>query len=40
MTNNIKEINDVQLIINQLLPLIDEAEKKKEDEEWNKKRGW
>lgn len=28
MTNNIKEINDVQLIINQLLPLIDEAEKK------------
>ena len=26
MTNNIKEINDVQLIINQLLPLIDEAE--------------
>lgn len=28
MTNNIKEINDVQLIINQLLPLIDEAESK------------
>ena len=28
MTNNIKEINDVQLIINQLLPLIDEAERK------------
>ena len=28
MTNNLKEINDVQLIINQILPLIDEAENK------------
>lgn len=28
MTNNLKEINDVQIIINQILPLIDEAENK------------
>lgn len=28
MTNNLKEINDVQIIINQILPLIDEAEDK------------
>ena len=35
MTNNIKEINDVQLIINQLLPLIDEAENK-----FRKARNW
>jgi hypothetical protein len=26
MTNNLKEINDVQIIINQILPLIDELE--------------
>ena len=35
MTNNLKEINDVQQIINQLLPLIDEAEKK-----FRKARNW
>lgn len=35
MTNNLKEINDVQHIINQLLPLIDEAEKK-----FRKARNW
>lgn len=28
MTNNLKEINDVQIIINQILSLIDEAENK------------
>ena len=28
MTNNLKEINDVHIIINQILPLIDEAENK------------
>lgn len=28
MTNNLKEIKDVQIIINQILPLIDEAENK------------
>ena len=35
MTNNLKEINDVQLIINQILPLIDEAENK-----FRKARNW
>ena len=35
MTNNLKEINDVQQIINQLLPLIDEAENK-----FRKARNW
>ena len=35
MTNNIKEINDVQNIISQLLPLVDEAENK-----FKKARNW
>lgn len=35
MTNNLKEINDVQLIINQILPLIDQAENK-----FRKARNW
>lgn len=35
MTDNIKEINDVQYIISQLLPLVDEAEKK-----FKKARNW
>lgn len=35
MTNNLKEINDVQKIINEILSLIDEAETK-----FNKARNW
>ena len=35
MTNNIEEINDVQNIISQLLPLVDEAENK-----FKKARNW